>query len=55
MLITLQPAIANLIANRARTEGLALNEYVERLLLEDEECRASFDRFCAKYSAFNCE
>lgn len=44
MNISLTPAVEQQISDRARAEGLALNDYVERLLLEDEECRKFFER-----------
>ena len=44
MLITLPAEIEEQISSRARAEGLAPSDYVERLLLEDEECRILFDR-----------
>jgi hypothetical protein len=48
MLICLPPAVEKQIFNRARAEGLALSDYVERLLLEDEECREFFERVIAE-------
>ena len=44
MLISLPPAVEKQISSRARAEGLAPSDYVERLLLEDEECRSLLER-----------
>ena len=44
MLISLPSAVEQQISDRARAEGLALDDYVERLLLEDEECREFFEK-----------
>ena len=44
MLISLSPAVEEQIASRARAEGLAPSDYVERLLVEDEACRTLLER-----------
>ena len=48
MLICLPRAVERQIYRRARAEGLALRDYVKRLLLEDEECRDFFERVMAE-------
>ncbi len=68
MVISLPAVVEELITTRARAEGLNLDDYVERLLLEDEECREmferampdsaappdeSFNRFRARYARFH--
>jgi hypothetical protein len=51
MQISLPPAVEQQISDRARAEGLALDEYVERLLVEDEECHELFDRMLTESPA----
>ena len=55
MLISLPSAVEKKISIRARAEGLALNDYVERILLEDEECRQLFERVIAESPAVSDE
>ncbi len=55
MLISLPPAVEQQISARARAEGLALNDYVERLLLEDEECREFFEKIMTESPAASGE
>ena len=48
MLISLSHEVERQISDRARAEGLAPSDYVERLLLEDEKCRELFEEALAE-------